>query len=172
VSSSSAQNCTCEQSYRTCRGILKRRRVTGRGAQNLHADQNAQHAPSEMNRSSRVRMEAWRRWSTRREKRTCSTKPEKNCIDSDRSSQGRLLRSESPLRDFECNGDVSSRLRRSQRFKLCNTIISNLLEGLPRAEFLQLGGLECRQPALNSPRQRWPLQGKLRDHSDGWHASG
>jgi hypothetical protein len=30
MSSSSAQNCTCEQSYRSCRGILKRRRVNRR----------------------------------------------------------------------------------------------------------------------------------------------
>jgi hypothetical protein len=43
------------------------------------------------NRSSRVRMRAWRQWPTRRERKPCSAKPEKNPLDSDRPSHGRRL---------------------------------------------------------------------------------
>ena len=48
---------------------------------------------AQLQESSRVRMEAWRQWPTRREKKACPTKREKNLLDSDRPSHGRPFHS-------------------------------------------------------------------------------
>src|SRR2546429_4512018 len=53
------------------------------------------HRPK-TNRSSRVRMEGWRQWLTRPERKPCLAKREKNSLDSDRPSHGRRLHSQHP----------------------------------------------------------------------------
>src|SRR5260221_4661736 len=57
---------------------------------------------AKMNRSSRVRMEAWRQWPTRREEQRCFTKQNKNRLDSDRPSHGRRLHVLTLLRLWRC----------------------------------------------------------------------
>src|ERR1700731_1654652 len=42
---------------------------------------------------TRVRMEGWRQWLTRPEKKPCPTKKQQNPLDSDRPSHGRRLHS-------------------------------------------------------------------------------
>src|ERR1700731_2315334 len=49
---------------------------------------------------TRVRMEGWRQWLTRPEKKPCPTKKQQNPLDSDRPSHGRRLRSSSLARDL------------------------------------------------------------------------
>jgi hypothetical protein len=60
-------------------------------------NENAQSAPSEQNRSSRVRMEAWRQWPLGGRKKPCLTKKQKNRLDSDRPSHGGHSLTQRPL---------------------------------------------------------------------------
>src|SRR5690348_11637353 len=56
-----------------------------------------------MNRSSRVRMEAWRQWPLGGRKKRCFTKRKQNRLDSDRPSHGRPVHSK-PFKPYLVSG--------------------------------------------------------------------
>src|SRR5437868_6038144 len=70
---------------------------------------------------TRVRMEGWRQWLTRPEKKTCPTKKQQNPLDSDRPSHGRAIR----LFDPACP-DAPETERRSESVKFPKKVHHNL----------------------------------------------